>query len=77
MWERAFSDICIAAVASVVICILILKDRGEGIVWECVFQRHLHVVDDGLKLILLGTKSFFLWGGVIRKDLHTRKSFLL
>jgi hypothetical protein len=34
------------------------KNMGEGVLRECAFQRHLHALDDGLKLILLETKSF-------------------
>ena len=54
-----FSGICIAAVADVGVCIPIPKNMGEGVLRERAFQRHLHALDDGLKLILLETKSFF------------------
>jgi hypothetical protein len=54
-----FSAICIAAVADVGVCILIPKNMGEGVLRERAFQIHLHALDDGLKLILLETKSFF------------------
>jgi hypothetical protein len=54
-----FSGICIAVVTDVGVCIPILENIGEGFLRERAFQRHLHALDDGLKLILLETKSFF------------------